>query len=285
MNSDFELDSSFVPRMRVLSLGVGVQSSDLLLRSARGELPLLDCAIFADTHHEPRAVYEYLHWLETQVPFPIYRVSAGDLLKSATRVRTSRKTGNKYIQTAIPIYLADGLRKGIGKRHCTRDFKINPIRKKVRELLGIKRIAKNHPPIVEMWIGISTDEMIRMKPSEVSFIRNRWPHIEADRSRFDILADFDRLGLPRPPRSACVFCPFHDDAEWTALTEEEFADAVAAERSLQEAYAKSSIEGTPYLHDSRVPLNRVALKPKAKAEQLTMRLGRFANECEGMCGV
>lgn len=43
-----------MPRLKVLSLGAGVQSTTVLLMSWAGELPPLDCAIFADTGWEPQ---------------------------------------------------------------------------------------------------------------------------------------------------------------------------------------------------------------------------------------
>jgi hypothetical protein len=44
-------------RLRVLSLGAGVQSTTMALLAAHGEIgPMPDCAIFADTGWEPRAV-------------------------------------------------------------------------------------------------------------------------------------------------------------------------------------------------------------------------------------
>ena len=69
-------------RLRVLSLGAGVQSTTLALMAAHGEIgPMPDCAIFADTGWEPRAVYEHLAWLRSPnvLPFPVHIVSAGDL--------------------------------------------------------------------------------------------------------------------------------------------------------------------------------------------------------------
>jgi len=48
------------PNLRILSLGAGVQSSTLALMIAKGEIPMVDCAIFADTMGEPKAVYEWL---------------------------------------------------------------------------------------------------------------------------------------------------------------------------------------------------------------------------------
>ena len=69
-------------RLRVLSLGAGVQSTTLALMAAHGEIgPMPDCAIFADTGWEPKAVYEHLAWLRSPnvLPFPVHIVSAGNL--------------------------------------------------------------------------------------------------------------------------------------------------------------------------------------------------------------
>ena len=56
----------------VISLGAGVQSSTMALMAANGELPKPDCAIFADTGNEPKAVYTYLDFLKKILPYPIY---------------------------------------------------------------------------------------------------------------------------------------------------------------------------------------------------------------------
>ena len=61
--------------MRVLSLGAGVQSSTLALMIEKGEVPMVDAAIFADTKSEQKAVYDWLNWLEAQLSYPVYRVS------------------------------------------------------------------------------------------------------------------------------------------------------------------------------------------------------------------
>lgn len=55
-----------------ISLGAGVQSSTLALMAALGEItPMPQAAIFADTHAEPKAVYEWLEYLESVLPFPV----------------------------------------------------------------------------------------------------------------------------------------------------------------------------------------------------------------------
>lgn len=245
-----------------------------------------DCAIFADTQGEPQAVYDHLAWLRSAdvLPFPVHVVSKGPLWEAATTVK-SRKDGKaSYISTGIPVHLTDGISRGIGMRQCTRDFKISPIITKVRDLLGRRSIRASEGEIVEMWIGISTDEAVRMKPSRQPWIRTRWPLIEKRMSRFDCLNWMTKRGYPTPPKSSCTFCPYHDDAAWLRLTPSEFEDAVAKEREIQEAYAKASkMRSVPYFHASRVPLSEVVFD--ADNRKQAGQLDLFNNECEGMCGV
>lgn len=77
---------------RFLSLGAGVQSSTLALMIAHGEIEPVDAAIFADTQWEPSHVYDWLDWLEKQLPFPVYRVTHGNL-RTDTLAKGGRKSG------------------------------------------------------------------------------------------------------------------------------------------------------------------------------------------------
>lgn len=127
-----------------ISLGAGVQSSTLALMAAKGEVgPMPAGAIFADTQAEPKIIYEWLDWLEKQLPFPVHRVTAGSLTTRSLTRFTNRKTGKPYIKNMVPAFVknADGS-KGIAGRSCTYDHKIIPILKKVRELAGVKRGQK-----------------------------------------------------------------------------------------------------------------------------------------------
>ena len=164
--------------MRALSLGAGVQSTTLALLAKHGEVtPMPDCAIFADTQAEPAAVYTHLDWLEKQLPFPVHRVTAGNLRERIGQLRPSGRT--RYLD--IPAWTPgkDGRGSPIN-RSCTASYKLEPIRKKVRELAGIYRKRSPTEPIVEQWIGISSDEAQRMKParekngSPCAWQKNRW---------------------------------------------------------------------------------------------------------------
>lgn len=273
--------------LKILSLGAGVQSSTMALMYAQHELsPMPDCAIFADTKQEPLAVYDWLRWLEGRLPFPIHQVSKGDLWASATRVRHTRKGKRTYIETAIPAFMQDGESEGKGLRHCTTDFKIDPINKKVRELLGKKRVMKRDGVLAQMLIGISLDEAMRMKPNRLDWIESKWPLIDAGMSRADCLVWMERNGYPAPPRSACTFCPYRSDAQWLALTPAEFDDTCIKELELQAAFrVTTSIRSIPYLHESRQPLRTVKFDPLTRRKMGAEQTNLFINECEGICGV
>jgi len=141
-------------------------------------------------------------------------------------------------------------------------------------------------PLVIMWIGISTDESLRMKPAKEPWIVNRWPLIEMNMSRDDCKAWMLARGYPEPPRSACTFCPFHSDDEWIRIrdkTPEEFEKVIEFERGLQEtARNQTALKGIPFLHDTCQPIDRVNFIPSTKGYKQS---NMFNNECEGMCGV
>jgi len=317
--------------LNILSLGAGVQSSTMALMAAKGEIrPMPEAAIFADTQVEPKAVYEWLDWLEKQLPFPVHRVTAGNLWEESIKLRLSKTSGQVYVKTLIPAYIDKGEgKKGLLGRKCTADYKVREIIRKAQSMvadkmkqwradnkdalklwiaykkekalakkekrsptLGFPRAAyqsmqKN--ALVRQWIGISWDETERMKPSQEPWSESVWPLIDNyPMKRGDCLAWMLKNGFPEPPRSACKFCPFHSDAEWTRLRDEEpqeFLDSVRFERelnaALDQATGTARLQGRVYLHDSCIPLDKVIFKSLPGHAQLS----QFGNECEGLCGV
>lgn len=272
----------------VLSLGAGVQSSTLALMAAHGEVePMPDAAIFADTQAEPQSVYRWLDWLEKELPFPVHRVTVGNLEERELRLVRSAKSGRLYRKSGVPLYMqspnGNGSSNGIIQRKCTRDFKLDPLKTKMRELGAVPRGCKEIRVIT--WIGISLDEVIRMKPSPHPWAENQWPLIEKRMSRHDCKEWMRKKGYPEPPRSACRGCPYHSDAEWRRLKSsepDEFRKAVLWERAIQEASERDeTTEGIPFLHASRIPLDQVDFSTDEERGQLSL----FGNECEGMCGV
>ncbi len=280
---------------RALSLGAGVQSTVLALLLSRGDsrlrkrgYPTPDVAIFADTGWEPQYVYRHLDWLTEELAFPVEIVRAGDLRENLPRARTPQ--GYRFVDVPLFTVNPDG-KKGMLRRQCTNHYKVAPITKAVREWAGGVR-GRPFPPDtrVEMWLGISTDEVLRMKPSREHWIDHRWPLIDLDMSRQDCLDWFHAHYPDRHlPRSACVICPFRSDAHWAELRDEEpesYAEAVAFDRSLRQGRSRHAvrrvIDGRPYLHASRRPLDTATVEG---SQGPAIDLDEFVSECEGMCGV
>lgn len=266
--------------LHIISLGAGVQSSTMALMAACGEIgPMPHCAVFADTQAEPKSVYAWLDWLENQLPFPVFRITKGNLESDSLKLRVNDETGKPYYKTIVPFFVAGDVGfRGILSRNCTYDYKVLPLIKFAKA--EMKRLGADAGV---QWIGISLDESRRMKPSREKTITNRWPLIEKKFSRWDCLRWMKACGFPEPPKSACVFCPFHSDAHWRKMKEEspeEFARAVLFEKQAEETQRKGGARNKGFLHDSLKPLETVDFSTDIERGQ-----SAFDLECEGMCGV
>ena len=274
------------PSFRVISLGAGVQSTVMALMAEAGDIgPRPDCAVFADTGWEPKEVYDHLDWLETQLSFPVYRVQRGNIKEDLESDLNT--TGHKF--ASIPFFLInkDGS-NGMARRQCTSEYKLKPIRKKVRELAGLRprqRTPKGF--VVEMWIGISKDEVMRVKPSQDSWVENRWPLLEEDFNRRDCLRWFNDKHANRTlAKSACIGCPFHTDHEWRRIKDvfpDEFEEACQVDETIREAEGR--FHGARFLHAKRIPLRDVDFSTAEEKGQGELFDDQMMNECEGMCGL
>jgi len=262
-----------------LSLGAGVQSSAMLVCSNLGryDVPRADVAIFADTGDEPQWVYDYLEILTKWSKIPIEIAQKGHLSQDLI----DRHSGKKKRFACIPAFTAGkDTFNAILRRQCTREYKIEPIEKKVRELLGYKPRQRIKEKVCAM-IGISIDEAIRMKPSRTRWITNAWPLVDAGLNKLSCLRICKEAGLPEPQKSACVFCPYHNNAYWLDLQvnhPEEFAKAVAFDVQIRDM-TMSGLENKAYLHRSLKPLDEVDF------DDWKGQLDLFGEECEGVCGV
>ena len=261
--------------IHIISLGAGVQSTTMALMAAHGEItPMPYCGIFADTQWEPQAVYSHLDWLCSVLPFPVYRVTAGNI-RTAIQDRSKSAAGRI---AAVPwhMQMPNG-DAAMGRRQCTKEYKLVPIRRKVRELLG----GKTPKAGATIWIGISTDEAVRMKPSLIGYMIHRWPLIEKRMNRNDCLRWMERNGYPTPAKSSCIGCPYHSDAQWRDLRDQspdEWQDAIEIDAAIRH---QPGFRGQQFMHRSLKPLADVDLSTAEDHGQLNL----FNNECEGVCGV
>ncbi len=275
----------------VLNLGAGVQSSALALMAARGEIgPMPDFAVFADTQAEPTSVYKWLDWLETQLPFPVIRVTRGNLTEDSLRVRTkdSKIYGKvTYLKRIIPAFgVSDkGEFSGMLGRACTADYKVQPI---VAEIKRRCKITKNDvTPVVTQWIGISYDEMQRMKLPNKKWTQHRWPLVEKRMTRGHCLEWMKKNGYPIPPRSACYYCPFHSKEEWRRMRNEDpehFQKAIEFDEKLRSLWNENrgGMRMSVYLNVNRKPLREMDFDSEEDKGQQNFD---FQSECEGMCGL
>lgn len=261
--------------LRVLSLGAGVQSSTVLLMMKAKEIEPADIAIFADTQWEPKAVYDWLEYLETVSSVPIVRVTAGNIRADALNA------DKRFMSMPVFIRNPDG-GTGRGRRQCTREYKITPVEQAIRRHMEVKTLAGKQ---VEMVFGISFDEMQRMRDPRHLWQRNIYPLVDLRMTRWDCQNWMHNSGFPQPPRSACIGCPYRRNEEWRSLSGNEFADAVNFDARLRTNIAisedREDVSLSAYLHRELIPLGQVDLRSEEERGQMSM----FDAECEGMCGV
>lgn len=255
---------------KFLSLGGGVQSSTILLMSYLGELERPDYVIFADTLWESSQTYEWLFWLERETKTPIIRVSAGDLLHRATTPKLG-KSGRQIFRRLLPLFVhhENGKVGRIPTRGCTIEHKRRVLMKKQKELSGA-RYGQNWV-CAETWLGITIDEAHRLRDSDVAWMQYRYPLVELGMTRSDCVEWLTSHGFPVPPRSSCVFCPFHSDSHWLELLNDpiERKKVLYAERKIKAMNAKFSLF-------KRAKSAKEFLQKKSSAEQPQ-------EECSGFC--
>ena len=268
-------------RLRVLSLGAGIQSSTLVHMMLDREIgPMPDAVIMADTGDELPATMRQFDYLSDEITrrtngqTKVLRVSRGERLSDSIRRRASSAAGSRFV--SAPFFTANG---GQGRRQCTREFKIEPLERMARELLGYKPRQRIPPGSVETWIGISTDEIVRAGAAFSRWAVHRYPLLEMRMSRGDCVEWLKARGYPVPPKSACIFCPYRTNAEWRWLRDndpESWAVALEIDRLVRETPGMRHQE---FLHPDRVPLGEVDLSTAEDRGQ------GMLDVCEGHCGL
>ncbi len=262
--------------MRVLSFGAGVQSSALLLLCDRGDLAPVDFAVFADTGAEPAEVYAWLDKISRAVKTPIHIVKKGDIVaETIAHWRGERKRCGQ-----APFHALDNLNnKGMLRRHCTKEYKIEAVDREIRKQMGLKRgeRVKDH---VELLMGISFDEQERMRIAQDKWKTNIYPLVEMEWRRGRCIDYVKASGLGTPPRSACYFCPYKTDAEWRHLRYTSPADwqkAIEFDEAIRTS-VREQLSSEFFVHRDCVPLAEADLNDDSLRQMF------FLDECEGMCG-
>lgn len=256
--------------INVISLGAGKQSSYLLLTALQGNYKFMpDFAIFSDTGCEPEYVYNYLGWLKTYVKdkynFEIIIVSEGNILNDTIEYLE----GKRKRVASLPLFL--GNKMGLIMRQCTNDYKIKPLRKYLQSV----RNGAN----VRLWLGISLDEIERIKESNVNYITNYFPLIE-NRITIDGIIEYFRINnLPEPSKSACLICPFHSDNYWKMFKKQFPQEFETACRFDEKIRIYPNLKEKAYLSKHLKPLAEIDF---SLSNSLFPEL---IEECNGLCGL
>ena len=179
--------------------------------------------------------------------------------------------GAKWI--TIPAF---GEKGGMIMRQCTGEYKIRPVQQSVRRLHKLKPRQRMKP--TEVWLGISTDEIERMKESGLYNIDYFYPLIYHRLSRTDCVNFFKENNFPVPVKSSCVFCPYHSNSFWAELQKENgdaWKKSVEVDKAIRRKYG---MDIDMYLHNSHKPLDEIDFDDK----QLRLFEGF---DCEGHCGL
>ena len=257
--------------MNIISLGGGVQSSALVVLTTQGKIddPATH-AVFADTGGE---MPETLEW--------VARLADWSRANGGPEVVTTRRQGPGLLdyhysdereRDVTPLCVRAMPSGGLWKRDCTIRWKIKPIERWLRDQNGSASIVQ---------LGISYDEIHRMKPSKTKWVTNRFPLIELEFTREECRRVFIGAGLSIPPKSACWFCPLRNVGywEWMAGSDpERLEQAGQLEDKINEWNAEAGKEPT-YLTSRLKPL-RQAFPPGQLP--LWPDYGKV-DECGGYC--
>lgn len=272
--------------MIFLSLGGGVQSSVMLMLAIHGEIERPDHVIFADTGWEPAGVYDHLDWCRKQCKkagIPFHMVSAGNIRDDMVAAKTldgNRADGGRW--ASMPLFTAGKLRTGMIRRQCTSEYKLAPLRKKQRELLGYKPRQRIPPNSCEVMIGISTDEARRASISRDAWVENIFPLIDPLKfSRANCQHWWENTFPHRKlVKSACIGCPYRSDKSWADMEkndQDSFADAVLFDAQIRMSNGQ---DAKAYVHKSCVPLSNVDLQQSQASLDLDDEM-----YCAGGCGL
>lgn len=225
----------------VIAAGGGLQSTamiEMALDSKYTKLQKPDLIIHADTGSETTTTMNTIERLQklslaNKVPFVIVQSELGPLYTHLFQKNRINR---------------------IGDASCTDKWKLRPVNQYVKSVID-QTLPK---PWYRTWIGITTDEIHRVRESPQKYLEHRYPLIELNKTRDDVR---HWMNKNRPDviveKSGCFHCHFQPAKSWSNLKKnypKYFEMALQLERNWKANGGKTglfkgqSIEGFDYSH-------------------------------------
>lgn len=218
--------------------GGGTQSAAIAALIVGGDIAPPDLAYIVDTEREKSTTWAYY---DSILRPELARVGV-DLVRIPRSQYCCVDVWADNGTILIPVYTSTGKLSA----YCSNEWK---------KRVGMRWLRDQGVKSCENWLGISTDEMKRVRFSGVGWLVNKFPLIELGLSRSDCIATVLSLGWPKPPRSSCWMCPNMGTPEWVDMQVNQPND-----------YQKAvTFEGAIRKHDPEIYL-RKERKPLAEIE-------------------
>lgn len=229
-------------KVEIWSSGGGVQSAAIAALIASGRIQKPDYAVIVDTEREQSTTWDYMDAVITpalqSVGVVLHRVKKSDYAK------TDLWGGADGESLLIPAFTNLSGEAGKLPTFCSSEWKSRVVQRWAKEVSGADQFVS--------WLGISTDEMRRVKASFGKW-QYRYPLIEQKMNRGDCIALVTHMGWPNPPRSSCWMCPNHTQEEWRDIKEnkpEDWKKVVAFEKEIQRK------DPNAFLHGDCIPIDK-----------------------------
>ena len=192
--------------LQAISYGGGVQSTCIILLAIDNKIPKPDVVVFADTGSEMESTYKTVKQIK--------KLCEENNIKFETVYSNFQK--GKVIGRAKlhEWYLEYQRLPMVGNPRCTFQFKIYPVRRYLKTLVD----KKQPKPWASQSLGITTDEIRRMRESELKWVANDFPLIDLNMSRQDCI-NYIEKNYPylTVSKSGCFMCPYQSAKSWIRL--------------------------------------------------------------------
>lgn len=255
-----------IPQMEIWSCGGGTQSGAIAALIGDGTLPPPAISFMVDTGYEKSGTWPFVDlFIRPQLARAGCKLSIVQAKDYATVGLFSTKG-----KILIPGFTDQSGTVGRLDAYCSNEWK---------QRVGMRWLREREVSRCRLWMGISMDEMRRVRAPVVKWVQLFYPLIFGPNpmTRTNCVDRIRLNGWKGPiPHSACKMCANMTDAEWLEMkTEfpEDFGDAVQVEKTAQAA------DPNFWLHRSCKPLDTVDF-----TEPITAQTSMFAERgCTGGC--